>query len=147
MASHSNILAGKIAWTEEPSRLQYTGSQRVGQDWARIHLKYNEQSKFPKIIPVKNFRIPTSLIYEHPGGPLHAFMSAQSCPTLCNAMGCSPPGSSVHAIFPARILEWIAISYCRGHSRPRERTRVSCIFCTGRQSLPLCHSGSRCPVI
>ena len=35
---------------------------------------------------------------------------AQSCPTLCDPMDCSPPGSSVHDIFQARILEWVAIS-------------------------------------
>ena len=35
---------------------------------------------------------------------------AQSCPTLCNPMGCSPPGSSVHGIFQARVLEWGAIA-------------------------------------
>ena len=35
---------------------------------------------------------------------------AQSCPTLCHPMDCSPPGSSVHGIFPAGILEWVAIS-------------------------------------
>ena len=36
---------------------------------------------------------------------------AQSCPTLCNPMDCSLPGSSVHGIFQARILDWVAISY------------------------------------
>ena len=36
---------------------------------------------------------------------------AQSCPTLCDPMDCSPPGSSVHGIFQARILEWVAISF------------------------------------
>ena len=36
---------------------------------------------------------------------------AQSCPTLCDPMGCSLPGSSVHGIFQARILEWVAISF------------------------------------
>ena len=36
---------------------------------------------------------------------------AQSCLTVCNAMDCNPPGSSVHEIFQARILEWIAISF------------------------------------
>ena len=35
---------------------------------------------------------------------------AQSCPTLCNSMNCSPPGSSIHEIFQARTLEWVAIS-------------------------------------
>ena len=51
----------------------------------------------------------------------------QSCPTLCNPMDCSPPGSSVHGIVQARVLEWIASSFSRGSSRPRDRTQVSCI--------------------
>ena len=51
---------------------------------------------------------------------------AQSCPTLCDPMDCSPPGSSVHEIFQARVLESVAISYSRGSSQPRNRTRVSC---------------------
>ena len=52
---------------------------------------------------------------------------AQSCPTLCNLMDCSLPGFSVHGIFQARILEWVAVSFSRGSSQPRDRTRVSCI--------------------
>ena len=51
---------------------------------------------------------------------------AQLCPTLCNPMDCSPAGSSVHEIFQARILEWVAISFSRGSSQPRDRTWVSC---------------------
>ena len=50
---------------------------------------------------------------------------AQSCPTLCDPMDCSPPGSSIHGIFQARILEWVAISFSRGSSRPKDRTQVS----------------------
>ena len=50
---------------------------------------------------------------------------AQSCPTLCNPMDCSLPCSSVHGIFQARVLEWVAISFSRGPSRPRDWTRVS----------------------
>ena len=49
----------------------------------------------------------------------------QSCPTLCNLMDYSLPGSSVHGIFQAIVLEWIAISFSRGSSQPRDRTRVS----------------------
>ena len=49
----------------------------------------------------------------------------QSCPTLCDPMDWRPPGSSVHGIFQARVLEWVAISFSRGSSRPRDRTRVS----------------------
>ena len=55
---------------------------------------------------------------------------AQSCPTLCNPVDCSPPGSSVHGILQARILEWVAISFSRGSSQLRDRTQVSHI--TGR---------------
>ena len=50
---------------------------------------------------------------------------AQSCPTLCDPMDCSLPGSSVHGIFQARVLEWVAISFSRGSSPPRDRTRNS----------------------
>ena len=55
---------------------------------------------------------------------------AQSCPTLCNPLDCSPLGSSVHGIFQARILEWVAIFFSRGSSQPSDRTRVSRL--TGR---------------
>ena len=51
----------------------------------------------------------------------------QLCPTLCNPLDCSPPGSSVHGILQARILEWVAISFSRGSSRRREWIQVSCI--------------------
>ena len=51
---------------------------------------------------------------------------AQSCLTLCDPMDCSPPGSSVHEIFQARVLEWVAISLSRGSSQPRDWTQVSC---------------------
>ena len=49
----------------------------------------------------------------------------QLCPTLCNSMDCSLSGSSIHGIFQARVLEWIAISFSRGSSWPRNRTQVS----------------------
>ena len=50
---------------------------------------------------------------------------AQSCPTLCESMNCSLPGPSVHGIFQVRVLEWVAISFSRGSSWPRDRTPVS----------------------
>ena len=46
---------------------------------------------------------------------------------LCNAIGCSPPGSSVHGISQTRILEWLAISSSRGSPWPRDWTHVPCI--------------------
>ena len=52
---------------------------------------------------------------------------AQLCPLLCDSMGCSPSGPSIHGIFQARGLEWVAISYSRGSSRPRDWSHVSCM--------------------
>ena len=62
---------------------------------------------------------------------------AQPCPTLCDPMDCSPPGSSVRGILQARILEWVAMPSSRGSSWPRDRT----------DSLPseLCHPWPREP--
>ena len=68
-----------------------------------------------------------------PHGLLHAQLTesesevAQSCPTLCDPMYCSLSGSSVHGIFQAIVLEWIAISFSSGSFRPRDRTQVSSI--------------------
>ena len=50
---------------------------------------------------------------------------AQSCPTLCDPMPCRLPGSSLHGILQARVLEWVAISFSRGSSQPRDRNQVS----------------------
>ena len=71
-----------------------------------------------------------------PSSPLHCLMDiiyacvshvAQSCLTLCNPLDCSPPGSSVHGMLQARILEWVAMPSSRGSSQPRDWTQVSCI--------------------
>ena len=57
-------------------------------------------------------------------------LSLQPCPTLCDPMDCSVlPGFSIHGIFQARILEWVAMSSSRGSSQPRDWTHGSCVFC------------------
>ena len=61
---------------------------------------------------------------------------AQLCPTLCDPMDCNLPESSVYGILQASILEWVAISFSRGSSWPRDWTGVSCI---GR---PILHHGA-----
>ena len=66
---------------------------------------------------------------------------AQLCQTLCDPMDWSPPGSSVHGISLARILEWVAISFSRASSQPRDQSFVSCIFCIGNWSLDHCSPG------
>ena len=57
------------------------------------------------------------------------------CPPLCSSVDCSPPDPSVHGIFEARILGWVAISYSRGSSWPRDWTVTSCVSCPGWQIL------------
>ena len=54
-------------------------------------------------------------------------LHAQLCLTLCGPIDCSPSGFSLHGIFQARILEWVAISFSRGSSWPRDQTHTSCI--------------------
>ena len=69
--------------------------------------------------------------------------SPQTCPTLCDPMDYSLPGSSVQGILQARILEWVAISSSRGSSQPRDQTYISYVSCIGRQVLHHeCHLGS-----
>ena len=68
-----------------------------------------------------------SAIHHLPFLYLHVCMCAellQLCPTLCDPMDCSPPGSSVRGIFQARILEWVAMPSSRGSSHPMDRTHA-----------------------
>ena len=53
---------------------------------------------------------------------------AHSCPTLRNPVYCSPPGSSVHGVLQARILEGVAMSFSRASSQPRDQIQVSPII-------------------
>ena len=70
----------------------------------------------------------------------HLFVDA--CSVMSNSLGpqwnCSLPSSSVHGIFQARILEWVAISFSKGSSGPRDRTHIFCTSCLGRQFLYHC---------
>ena len=59
-------------------------------------------------------------------------LRAQPCLNLYGPMDCSLSGSSVHGIFQARLLDWVAISYSRDHSQPTDRIPVSCISCIGK---------------
>ena len=61
---------------------------------------------------------------------------AQSCSNPHNPMDCIPPGSSVHGIFQARVLEWVAISYSRGSFQPRDRTCIPVFPALQEDSLP-----------
>ena len=76
---------------------------------------------------------------------------AQSCPTVCDPMDCKLPGSSIHGIFQARVLEWGAMAFSRGSSWPRDWTPASCIvgrrFTIWATRLPQFTSNSTCPLV
>ena len=69
---------------------------------------------------------------EHGHVRLPRTLCALGRPTLCDAMDCCLSGSSVHRILQARRLEWASISFSRGSSQSRDRTRASCTSCVGR---------------
>ena len=87
-----------------------------------------------------------SLLYGGTLTHIHAWLhdkSLQSCPTLCDLMECSLPGTPVHGILQARILKWMAMPSSRGSSQPRDRTCISYVSCIGRWVLyHQCHLGS-----
>ena len=97
----------------------------------RSHRVCSLLSCWPNILPlvsrepVEHWKNPS---YAQP--PLQCLLPCESevvqlCPALWDSMGCSPPASSIHGIFQARILEWVAISFSRGSSWPRDQTQVS----------------------
>ena len=122
MATHSSILAWKIPWTEKPGNLQSMGSQRVGHDWATSlslwpHKKTQNKRQS---LTLHSFTLP---LFQ--GGVW----------TLCDPVDYSLPGSSfffffsdssVHGIFQARVLEWVAIAFSRRSSWPRDQIPVFC---------------------
>ena len=65
----------------------------------------------------------------------------QACPTLCDPMDCTQPGSSVHGLLQARILEWVAVPSFGGSSRPRDQTCLFCLLHWQAGSLSLAPSG------
>ena len=67
---------------------------------------------------------------------------AQLCPTLCNPMDCSLPGSSIHEILPARTLEWVAISFSRRSSQLKDQTHISYTPALQVESLLLSDQGN-----
>ena len=91
--------------------------------WLNIHINY---LSYPlgwigNLLWMRKLKQMSCLHHTHTQKCMHA----QLYPTLCNPMHYSPPRSSVHGIFQARILEWVAISSSRGSSWPRDWTHVS----------------------
>ena len=99
---------------EEPGGLPSMGLYRIRRDWSNLAIAAAATTASNQV----SFSLCWCLV-------------TKSCLTLCDPMGCRP-GSSVHGISQARIMEWVAISFSRGTSQPWEQIYVSCI---GRQIL------------
>ena len=106
--------------TGRPGMLQSTGSQRVRHDWAIEQQKdYDPKEDDIKVTSNWNARSKKRVSVWHCYCPCYflslfaAAKSLQSCPTLCDPIDGSPPGSSVPGILQARILEWVAISFSK----------------------------------
>ena len=111
-------------WTSPPS----PHPSVVTEPHAEVPVPYNS---FPLAICYTRGRVYVSMLKDFPPLFLLSWSEEvrllQSCPTLCDPMDCSPPGSSVHEILQARILEWVAMPSSTGSSWPKDWTHVSCI--------------------
>ena len=83
----------------------------------------------------KIFRAQTWITHQSPLIHCLCTKSLQSCLAHGNPMDYGPPGSSVHGILQARILEWVAISFSRASSWPRDQTHITYVSCIGRHVL------------
>ena len=95
--------------------------QRRQMNSQQVHEKVLNISKSSEKYKSRPWRVNTSYLLEC------CCLVTKLCPALCDSMDCRPPGSSVHGISQARILEWVAISISRGSSQPRGWTHISCI--------------------
>ena len=111
--THSSILAWRIPWTEEPGRLQFMESQRIGQSWGTI--THSLQSLW--IIHFKLWGMWQLKV---------KVLITLSCLSLWDPMDCDPPGSSVHGVIWARTLEEVITPFSGESSWPRDWTPVSC---------------------
>ena len=110
--------SGSWWWTGRPGVLQFMGLQRVGHDWVtELNWTYIYYIKMGSEISWNSMLSYACICTKSP----------QSCPTLCDPMDCSPPGSSVCAILQAKILKWLVLSSSRGSSWPK--SNLSFLHC------------------
>ena len=133
MATHSSIRAWGIPWTEEPRGLQSMGPQRIGLDLGikqqhiYIHIIIHIQTQTALDLKFFNFMMLQKWKAFTRNQTLNFYLflgcvcvSRSVMSDSFHPVDCSPPGSSVHGILQARILEWVAVSFSRGSSWLRE---------------------------
>ena len=113
MATYSNILvSGHVSPWVYPIL-----NGTLWASWTWVAISFSMSGNFSPIISSNIFSYPFFISSSSEESESEV---AQSCVTLCDPIDCSPPGSSVHGILQARMLEWVAISFSRGSSRPRD---------------------------
>ena len=122
-----NIRLWVVIWNMysllEPESVQVCVSVCCVFVWVRVHVWEGGVNVFGCGVEIyKGFRRCSTSVFKEEESESEV---ARSCPTVFDPMDCSLPGSSVHGIFQARVLEWVAISFSRGSSQPRDRSRVS----------------------
>ena len=150
MITHISILAWRIPWTEEPRGLQSTGLQRVGHFWNDLACMHAVTDKNLHVFRKFCISVSVFLYIKHlevclcvvTAATACCCLVAKSCPTFCDPMDYSPPSLSLHGIFQTRILEWVATSFSRGSSWPRDWTQSPALHPS-----PLNHQESSPPLL
>ena len=146
---HSPYMAAQRSPWEHMWKCQKCVFLSVGAQWQETSLSFALGLQRRELLVLPGafffFKLLILPLSEIPIESVSESLVVQLCPTLCNLYDCSPLGSSVHGILQARILEWKAIPFIIGSSRPRDGTQVSSI--AGRL-YHLSHQGSpRCPLL
>ena len=121
-SSLSSVQLSATPWTVAHQTPLSMGFPRQ-EYWISLPFPSPGDSSDPWIEPMSPASANGFFTTKPPGIPIYRYAASwllQSCPALCNPMDCSPPGSSVHGIFQARILECVAISFSRRSSQPRD---------------------------
>ena len=100
--------------------------------WSLIYVRFLFSFLLSSLCLLRFFQLSISPHFQALQADYCCCLVATPCLTLCYPMNCGPPGPSVHGISQARILEWVAICFSMGSSRPRDETLV---FCIGRSIL------------
>ena len=124
MATNTCILTWEIPWTEEPGKLQ-----SAAKSFQSCSTLCDPRLPCPWDSPGKNNGVDCHFLLQCMKGKVKFTFTevAQSCPTLRDPMDCSPPGSSVHGICQARVLEWGAIAFSELQSAAAAKSLQSCL--------------------
>ena len=138
MATNSSVLAWRIPGMAEPDGLLSMGLHRVGQEWSNLAAAAAVGIMWylsVVLIYVSQYGIMVSLLHFglKSNTAAAAAKSLQSCPTLCDPIDSSPPGSAIPGILQARTLEWVAISFSTAW---KWKVKVKSLSCVGLLATP-----------